>query len=116
MTPCGVTTGFFVLGHCGQPAVAGCPGCGQPVCGAHVSAQGFCPECVARQGYRTDDPYDPAWVHQRRRSYYQSSSRTYSDALWYSSFDSYDRGGFNPGDDWAAGGDFGDEGDAFVDS
>ena len=36
MTPCAVTTGFFVLRRCGRPAVAACPSCGRPICAQHV--------------------------------------------------------------------------------
>ena len=38
-----------------------------------------------------------------RRYHYHRSSQTYSDATWYASLDSYDRGTFNPGDDWSSG-------------
>ncbi|TDB91641.1 hypothetical protein [Actinomadura sp. 7K534] len=117
MTPCSVTTGFFVLGRCGQAAVVSCPGCGRPVCGAHAAANGLCPECGAAQGYGTHDPHHPAWTGGYRRHYYQRSSQLYNDALWYTTFNEYDRGAFNPGDDWSHGGDWGPDDDTgFVDS
>ncbi|WP_153532020.1 hypothetical protein [Actinomadura macrotermitis] len=114
MTPCDVTTGFFVLARCGRPAVVGCPRCGRPVCDRHAGPQGLCPECA---GPQNDDPYDPRWAGGYRRRYYSSSSQTYNDTTWYSSFDDYDRGGFNTGDDYSYGsGDFGDDDGGFVDS
>ncbi|MGP4021821.1 hypothetical protein [Actinomadura sp. 3N407] len=117
MTRCTVTTGFFVLGHCGQAAVASCPQCGRAVCGAHAAPGGLCPECAAAQGYRTDDPHDPSWTRGYRRHYYQRSSQTYRDSYWYSSFDEYDRGAFNPGGEYSHGGDWGTDDDTgFVDS
>ncbi|TDE19734.1 hypothetical protein [Actinomadura sp. 6K520] len=117
MTPCSVTTGFFVLGRCGQAAVASCPGCGRAVCGAHAGPGGLCPECGAAQGYGTPDPHHPAWTGGYRRHYYQRSSHLYNDAMWYSTFNEYDRGAFNPGDDWSHGGDWGPDDDTgFVDS
>lgn len=117
MTRCTVTTGFFVLGRCGQAAVVTCPHCARPVCAAHAAPGGACPECAAARGYRTQDPHDPTWVGNRRREYYHRSSQTYQDTYWYSSFDEYDRGAFNPGDDYSYGGDWGPDDDTgFVDS
>jgi len=118
LTPCSVTTGFFVLGRCGGPAVAACGQCGQPICQAHVEANGLCPECAAAAGYAPQDPHDPRWVGGYRRWFHHRTSQAYNDPTWYSSFDSYDRGSFNPGDDWNSGsGDFGgDDGGGFVDS
>ncbi|WP_433476887.1 hypothetical protein ACQPZP_07415 [Spirillospora sp. CA-142024] len=117
MTRCTVTTGFFVLGRCGQTAVAACPQCARPVCAVHAGPGGLCPECAMAQGYRPHDPHDPSWTGWYRRHYYQTSSRTYSDTYWYSSFDQYDRGAFNPGDDYSSGGDWGPDDDTgFVDS
>ncbi|SNR48036.1 hypothetical protein SAMN06265355_10392 [Actinomadura mexicana] len=114
---CTVTTGFFVLGRCGRSAVATCPQCGRPVCGAHAGPNALCPECAAAQGYRTQDPHHPGWTHGYRREYYQGSSQTYNDGYWYSSFDEYDRGAFNPGDDYSHGGDWEPDDDTgFVDS
>lgn len=114
MTPCLVSTGFFVLGRCGRPAVAGCGRCGRPVCDQHVGA-GLCPECAAAQGYGT--PYDPYWATGYRSSYYHASSTSYSDPTWYGTFDDYDRGAFDPGaqDDFGEG-DFDYGGEDFVDS
>ena len=51
MTPCTVTTGFFVLRRCGRPPVAGCPACGRPICATHVAEHGFCPDCAAQRGF-----------------------------------------------------------------
>ena len=119
MTPCIVTTGFFVLGRCGRAAVTSCPQCRRPVCGQHAAPQsGHCPECMAAQGYGSQNPYDPSWTGGYRRRFYQRSSQSYNDAYWYSSFDEFDRGAFNPGDDYSYGeGDFGpDDGTGFVDS
>ncbi|MFI0483972.1 hypothetical protein [Actinomadura sp. 9N215] len=117
MNRCTVTTGFFVLGRCGQQAVASCPQCARPVCAAHAGPGGLCSECAAAQGYGTPDPHHPSWTGGFRRRYYQSSSRAYNDTYWYSSFDEYDRGAFNPGDDYSHGGDWdGDDGTGFVDS
>ncbi|MBW8485796.1 hypothetical protein [Actinomadura parmotrematis] len=121
MTPCDVTTGFFVLGHCGRPAVAGCPSCGKPVCAHHAGPDGLCPECADRLAGGPASPYDPRWARGYRRTYYSESSRAYNDTTWYSSFDDYDRGGFDAGGDYSfGGGDFGDgDGDFggdFVDS
>jgi len=117
VTRCTVTTGFFVLGRCGQAAVASCPHCERPVCAAHAAPGGMCPECAAARGYGTQDPHDPAWAGGYRRRYYQRSSQYYNDTFWYSSFDEYDRGAFNPGDDYSYGGDWGPDDDTgFVDS
>ena len=117
MTRCNVTTGFFVLGRCGQEAVASCGQCGRPICAQHAGQHGVCPECMAAQGYATQDPHDPSWAGGKRRGFYQNSSHAYSDTYWYSSFDHYDRGAFNPGDDYSQGGDFGSDDDTgFVDS
>lgn len=117
VTRCTVTTGFFVLGRCGRQAVAACGQCGRPVCAEHAAATGVCPECLAAQGYGAHDPHDPSWARGRRRHYYQSSGHAYQDAAWYSSFDQYDRGAFNPGDDYSHGGDWGTDDDTgFVDS
>ncbi|TDC83162.1 hypothetical protein [Actinomadura sp. 7K507] len=117
MNRCSVTTGFFVLGRCGQAAVAACPQCGQAVCAEHAGPDGLCPGCRTARGYETQDPHDPAWTAGYRRRYYRSSSREYNDAAWYSSFDEYDRGAFNPGDQYSHGGDWGaDEDMGFVDS
>jgi hypothetical protein len=118
VTRCTVTTGFFILGRCGQAAVASCPACGRPVCGAHAGPNGVCPECAAAQGYGTQDPHQPSWAESYRRRYYHDSSQTYADTSWYSSFNEYDRGAFNPGDDYShGGGDWGaDDDTGFVDS
>lgn len=118
VTPCSVTTGFFVLGRCGQAAVASCPQCHQPICGRHVDVNGLCPSCAAAAGYGANDPHDPRWVGTYRRYHYHRTSQTYSDTAWYAGMDSYDRGTFNPGDDWSSGsGDFGSDDDTgFVDS
>lgn len=117
VTGCSVTTGFFVLGRCGQPAAGSCPRCSRVVCAAHASAGGLCPECAAAQGYGGSDPHDPTWTSGYRRHYYQRTSRTYNDPVWYSNFDEYDRGAFNPGDDRMHGGDWEADDDAgFVDS
>jgi hypothetical protein len=114
VTPCMVSTGFFVLGRCGRAPVAACGRCGRPICDRHVGPGGVCPECAAAQGYSS--PYDPLWTSGFRRHHYYSSSTTYSDPGWYGSFDDYDRGAFDPEDQ----GDFGDFGDGddrdFVDS
>ncbi|MFG2085084.1 hypothetical protein [Spirillospora sp. NPDC048824] len=120
MTRCSVTTGFFVLGRCGQVAAASCAQCRRAVCAAHAAyaAQGaLCPECAAAQGYGTPDPHHPSWAGGYRRHYYRRSSQVYSDVHWYSSFDAFDRGAFNPGDDYSQGGDWGaDDDTGFVDS
>ncbi|WP_233526030.1 hypothetical protein [Actinomadura spongiicola] len=117
VTRCHVTTGFFVLGRCGQAAAASCARCVRPVCAAHAGPGGLCPECAAAQGYGTHDPHEPSWTAGYRRHYYQSSSHAYADATWYASFDEYDRGAFDPGDDYAHGGDWGPDDDTgFVDS
>jgi hypothetical protein len=117
MTRCTVTIGFFVLGRCGQAAVTSCPQCARPVCAEHAYQDGLCPECGAAHGRGTRDPHQPSWTRGYRREYYQRSSQTYSDTYWYSSFDEYDRGAFNPGDDYSHGGDWGPDDDTgFVDS
>ncbi|WP_131737098.1 hypothetical protein [Actinomadura roseirufa] len=118
MTPCDVTTGFFVLGRCGRPAVTGCPQCGRPVCGEHAAPQGgHCPECLAALGHGSRDPHDPSWVAGYRRRHYERTSETYNDTTWYSSFDAYDRGAFEPGSGYTYDeGDFGSDGTGFVDS
>jgi hypothetical protein len=117
MNPCAATTGFFVLGRCGGPSVTVCR-CGRPVCAEHVDAQGLCPECSGAQGYA--DPYQPGWAQGFRRSYYQSSPSVYSDSGMYNTFDTYDRGGFDQGNDFEVGGDVdggsGDDGNDWVDS
>ncbi|MFI0351723.1 hypothetical protein [Actinomadura sp. 9N407] len=120
MTPCTVTTGFFVLRRCGSASVSWCPQCRRPLCGEHQGPNGLCPECAAAYGYGSPDPHHPGWAWGYRRHFYQRSSQAYSDATWYSTFDSYDRGAFEPGNDWSTGGDAGGEGydndDGLVDS
>lgn len=117
VTRCSVTTGFFVLGRCGEAAVTACPQCARPACAAHAGPDGLCPSCAAARRYGRRDPHDPSWTVIYRRSYYERSSRDYRDPLWYTTFDEYDRGAFNPGDDWAHGGDWDHDDDAgFVDS
>ncbi|MDL4772640.1 hypothetical protein [Actinomadura xylanilytica] len=118
MTRCTVTTGFFVLGRCGRPSVAACPQCARPVCDEHAAGpNGLCPECAAAQGYGSHDAHDPGWAGGYRRHFYQSTSSTYQDRAWYSSFDSYDRGSFERGGDHSfAEGDFDDDDTGFVDS
>lgn len=112
MTPCAVTTGFFTLGKCGQMAVAGCPQCGRALCADHVADGGLCPECAAA-GNQVGHP--AAAAAQRRRAYRHRTAEEYRDALWYTSFDAYDRAAFDPGA--AAARDFLDDGDdALVDS
>lgn len=106
MNPCGATTGFFVLGRCGHASVTVCR-CERPLCAEHVDAQGLCPECSGVQGYA--DPYRPGWARGFRRSYYQRSSHDYGDAGMYAAYDTYDRGGFDQGDDFDIGGDSGDD-------
>ncbi|WP_030165851.1 hypothetical protein [Spirillospora albida] len=117
MTPCTVTTGFFVLGRCGRPSVADCPRCRRRVCAEHADPQsGTCPECAAAQGYGSDDPHDPTWIVRYRRRHYEQAHASYQGG--WTTYDDYDRGAFNPGDDWSYGsGDFGagDDG-GFVDS
>jgi hypothetical protein len=101
-----VTTGFFVLGRCGRPSASWCPQCRRPLCGHHQGPNGLCPECAAAQGYEAQDPHDPRWAQSYRRRHYQRTSQTYSDPGYYSSFDSYDRGAFEPGNDYSSGGDY----------
>ncbi len=117
VTPCTVTTGFFVLGRCGRPSVADCPRCRRRVCAEHADPQsGTCPECAAAQGYGSDDPHDPTWIVRYRRRHYEQAHASYQGG--WTTYDDYDRGAFNPGDDWSYGsGDFGagDDG-GFVDS
>jgi hypothetical protein len=107
VNPCAVTTGFFLLGRCGRPSVTVCR-CGRPVCAEHVDPQGLCPECATAQAYA--DPFHPGWARGYRRRYYEQSSGQYSDPLWYSHFDSYDRGQFDADDGFDIGGDTGDDG------
>jgi hypothetical protein len=115
MIACVVTTGFFVLGRCNRPAVTGCGGCGRPICAHHVAPDGLCVECAAARGYPATDPYPPAWTRGYRRTYYEYSAREYRDTLWYSRFDDYDRGAFDPDDAYDP--DFGvSDGSDFVDS
>ncbi|SDT23412.1 hypothetical protein [Actinoplanes derwentensis] len=112
MTPCAVTTGFFTLGKCGQMAVAGCPSCGRALCADHVADGGLCPECAAARNQFAHPASASAF---RRRRFRQASSQNYSDPIWYTTFDSYDRAAFDP----AAGAnqDYRDDGDdALVDS
>ncbi len=110
MTPCGATTGFFVLGHCRRSAVTGCARCGRALCADHVDPQGLCPDCSGAQGYA--DPYRPGWARFFRRSHYQRTSYEYSDPNMYTSYEIHDRGGFDQGDDFDIGGDVGgDSGD-----
>ena len=112
MTPCAVTTGFFTLGKCGRTAVAGCPGCGRAICAGHVTDGGYCPECAAA---RHQFSHPAAVAARRRRVYRQRSAEQYSDAVWYTSFDTYDRAAFDP--DAGASRDYLDDGDdALVDS
>jgi hypothetical protein len=113
MTPCTATTGFFVLGRCGRPAVTQCR-CGRPVCSRHVESEGLCSECAAAQGYA--DPYGRGWARGYRRRYYQDSSQQYQDPMWYSSFDSYDRDSFDVGGGFDYGDFDGGGGNDWVDS
>jgi hypothetical protein len=115
--PCMVSTGFFVLGRCGRASAGACARCGRPVCDRHAAAGGLCPECATAEGYGS--PYDAGWVSGYRSRHYHSSSSTYSDPTWYGTFDDYDRGAFDPGDqgDFGGSGDFDDgDRDDFVDS
>ncbi len=113
MTPCTATTGFFILGRCGRAAVTQCR-CGRPVCSRHTASQGLCSECAAAQGY--PDPHARGWAGAYRRQYYQDSSTFYQDPGWYSSFDSYDRDGFDVGGGFDYGDFGGDGGNDWVDS
>lgn len=114
MNTCTVTTGFFVLGRCGRPAVMTC-GCQRLVCAEHVTFGNMCPECATAQGYPADDPYNPVWTSGYRRAYYRRSAHQYHDTTWYASFDHHDRGGFDPG--YASNPDFADDGGSgWVDS
>jgi hypothetical protein len=106
MNPCGATTGFFVLGRCGRPSVTVCR-CGRALCAEHVHPQGLCPECAGAEGYA--DPYRPGWARGFRRTYYQRSSYEYGDPGLYTTYDAYDRSGFDQGDDFDIGGDTGDD-------
>lgn len=112
MTPCTVTTGFFTLGKCGVMAVAGCPSCGRALCANHVTEGGLCPECAAG---RSQVGHPAAAAAYRRRAHRHRTSQEYSDAGWYTGFDSYDRAAFAPGA--GADQDYLDDGaDALVDS
>ncbi|WP_103939709.1 hypothetical protein [Thermomonospora echinospora] len=115
MNRCTVTSGFFVLGHCGRTAVAPCAQCGRPTCQEHYGPDGLCAECRAAAS-PTRSPYDEQWVRGYRRGYYSRSSQTYGDATWYSGFDEYDRGAFNPGQGHYLGDYDHDGDDGFVDS
>ncbi len=101
-----VTTGFFVLGKCGRASASYCPQCRRPVCGEHQGPSALCPECAAALGQGAQDPHDPRWAQSYRRWYYGRSSQQYSDSGWYSAFDAYDRNAFEPGSDYASGGDY----------
>lgn len=117
MTGCSVTTGFFVLGRCGQAAAASCARCSRAICTAHTLHGSFCPECAVAQNYAGQDPHDPSWVGLFRRSYYERSSRSYNDRDWYTRFDAFDRGAFDPGRSHLHGGDWETDDDvSFVDS
>jgi hypothetical protein len=113
-----VTSGFFVLGRCGRAAAAPCARCGRPTCQEHYGPSGLCPECLVAAGQGSDDRYDERWVWGYRRGFYSRSSQTYNDTTWYSAFDAYDRGAFNPGQGHSPGDyDYGSDDDAgFVDS
>jgi hypothetical protein len=74
-----------------------------------VDAQGLCPECSGVQGYA--DPYRPGWARGYRRTYYQRTAYDYGDPVFYDTYDSYDRDGFDQGGDFDIGGDVGDSGD-----
>jgi hypothetical protein len=117
MNRCAATTGFFVLGRCRHQSVTVCR-CGRPICGEHADAQGLCPECSGAVGYA--DPYRPGWARGYRRTHYQQSSYGFGGSTPYNTFDTYDRGGFDQGDDWEAGGDVGgdsgEDGNDWVDS
>lgn len=93
MTGCAVTTGFFVLARCGTPAVAGCAQCRRPLCAAHVTDQGLCPECAAAYGHG----HPAAAVASHRRSFRSRLARVYSDRYWYDQLDDFDRAPFAPG-------------------
>jgi hypothetical protein len=115
---CAVTSGFFVLGRCGQAAVAPCGRCGRPVCQEHYGLGGLCPGCRATAAHPSEDPYENEWAWGYRHGFYARSAQTYQDPTWYSNFDAYDRGAFDPGQghspddhDYGSG-----DGSGFVDS
>jgi hypothetical protein len=113
MTPCGVTTGFFVLRRCGNPAVTGCAQCRRPLCQTHVADGGLCPECAAARGFRT---HPAAGAAYHRRTFYGHTSHIYHDSSFYNSLDYYDRAPFDP--DAAANAEYGsgEDSDDLVDS
>lgn len=113
MTRCQVTTGFFVLRRCGQPTAAWCGGCRRPICAAHTTGTGLCPECAASHDYG-NDPHSAGWLPRYRRHYYDRSSRKYHDTTWYSSFSASDRRAFDNQPHDAYGDDHDD--DAMLDS
>jgi hypothetical protein len=99
VTPCFVTTGFFVLGRCGRQAVMPCANCGREVCETHIDGNGLCPECAAGSDYEngdSGDSYSSSWTEDYRREYYEDSGNEYQDQGWYSSFNEYDRTPFDP--------------------
>lgn len=112
MTPCTVTTGFFVLRRCGRPAVAGCPACGRPICAAHVADGGMCPDCAAQRGHFG---HPQASSSHHRRGFYSHSSQDFGDANMFAMLNAFDREPFDPGNggetDYDADGD-----DSLVDS
>ncbi|WP_336213676.1 hypothetical protein [Nonomuraea sp. LPB2021202275-12-8] len=119
MTPCLVSTGFLVLGRCGRASVTACARCGRPVCDRHAvpgAYAGLCPECAAAQGYGT--PYDPLWTVGYRGHHSHQTLPAYTQPGWYTDFDDFDRGAFDPEDqaDFGDPGDFDDGERDFVDS
>ncbi|WP_197688143.1 MULTISPECIES: hypothetical protein [unclassified Actinoplanes] len=93
-------------------AVAACPSCGRPICADHIAEGGMCPECAAARGQVS---HPAAAAAYRRRAHRYRTSQEYSDVVWYSGFDTYDRAAFDPGA--GATQDFLDDGDdALVDS
>jgi hypothetical protein len=117
MTPCTVTTGFFVLRRCGRPAVAGCPACGRPICVNHIADGGMCPECAAARGLLH---HPQAAAARHRRGFLSHSSADFGDASMFQFLDSFDRAPFDPDNggetDYDADGDADGGDDSLVDS
>jgi hypothetical protein len=93
MTPCTVTTGFFVLRRCGRPPVAGCPACRRPICAIHVAEQGLCPDCAAQRGFFGNPQ---AGSSHHRRGFRSASARDFGDASMLRILNSFDRAPFDP--------------------
>lgn len=101
---CSVTTGFFVLDRCPNPAAHQCPRCGRLICTQHThfppggQFAGPCPECYGSDLRHLGDPrVDPSWTETFRRLFYWSAAGATGSQLWWQLFSDADRRNFRRG-------------------